>query len=104
MAAAPHVLGDEIFTYAERETVQESEDIAIECRETDSVLSRSGLLWISLWHISVAKIKQLLDQYSFFYLGIEAGREKMGNPGMRFPENFASSREIFTDFLKKILR
>ena len=57
MAAAPHVLGDDIFTYAERETVQESEDIAIECRETDSVLSRSGLLW----NISVAKIKQLLD-------------------------------------------
>ena len=25
----------------------------------------------------------------------------MGNPGMRFPANFASSREIFTDFLKK---
>ena len=26
---------------------------------------------------------------------------KMGNPGMRFPENFASSWEIFTNFLKK---
>ena len=25
----------------------------------------------------------------------------MGNPGMRFPGNFASSWEIFTDFLKK---
>ena len=25
----------------------------------------------------------------------------MGNPGMRFPENFASSWEIFTNFLKK---
>ena len=27
----------------------------------------------------------------------------MGNPGMRFPGNFASSWEIFTDFLKKIV-
>ena len=25
----------------------------------------------------------------------------MGNPGMRFPRNFASLWEIFTDFLKK---
>ena len=25
----------------------------------------------------------------------------MGNPGMRFPGNFASLWEIFTDFLKK---
>ena len=25
----------------------------------------------------------------------------MGNPGMRFPGNFASSQEIFIDFLKK---
>ena len=26
---------------------------------------------------------------------------KNGDPGMRFPGNFASSWEIFTDFLKK---
>ena len=29
------------------------------------------------------------------------GREKIWNPGIRFPEIFASSRKIFTDFVKK---
>ena len=34
-------------------------------------------------------------------LTCQPGREKMGNPRMRFPGNFTSSREIFTDFQKK---
>ena len=32
---------------------------------------------------------------------LPSGQEKMWNPGMTFPGNLASSREIFTDFLKK---
>ena len=45
----------------ERVCVQESEDSAKECRETDSVLFCGGLLRISLWNISVARIKWLID-------------------------------------------
>ena len=46
--------------------VQESEDSAKECKETDSVSFCGGLLWISLWNISVARIKQLIDWHRFF--------------------------------------
>ena len=35
------------------------------------------------------------------YPVMQAGQEKMWNPGMTFPGNLASSREIFANVLKK---
>ena len=53
---------------------------------------------------AVANMQQVIFQQDGAPVHSQAGREKMGNPGMRFPGNFACSWEIFTDFQKTNLR